>query len=131
MKNGNVVAAAGADSEAQGIPKARKENIIKIDGEKINLNNLKFNTKFAVTIKASEMPPEMIEKAVLLADEAMQNHNDEGDIAQYIKHGFDMMNPPWHCVIGRKFSSLITHEHGYFLYFNIGKLACILFKARE
>uniref|UniRef100_A0AC34F4B6 Dynein light chain n=1 Tax=Panagrolaimus sp. ES5 TaxID=591445 RepID=A0AC34F4B6_9BILA len=106
MENKNV--AAGADSDAQDTSKSRK-----------------------VSIKASEMSVEMMEKAVLLADEAMQKYNDDGDIAQHIKNGFDLMCPPWHCVVGRKFSSLITHEHGYFLYFFIGKLACVLFKARD
>ena len=108
------------------------------------------------------MPVEMIERAVLLADEAMQMNNDDGeshwrrefrrhhnllpclwtiwilyihvsgDIAQFIKQGFDALyTPPWNCIVGRKFSTLITHEFGYFLYFFIGKSACVLFKARE
>uniref|UniRef100_A0AC35GG59 Dynein light chain n=1 Tax=Panagrolaimus sp. PS1159 TaxID=55785 RepID=A0AC35GG59_9BILA len=115
--------------DTQETSRTGKGAVVKINGKNVNL---KFNTKFTVTIKASELPPEMIEKAVLLADEAMQKYNDDGDIAQHIKHGFDMMiSPPWHCVVGRKFSSLITHKKGYFLYFFIGKLACVLFKARS
>uniref|UniRef100_A0A914Q4R8 Uncharacterized protein n=1 Tax=Panagrolaimus davidi TaxID=227884 RepID=A0A914Q4R8_9BILA len=66
--------------DTQETSRTGKGNIVKINGKNVNLQNLKFNTKFTVTIKASELPPEMIEKAVLLADEAMQKYNDDGMI---------------------------------------------------
>uniref|UniRef100_A0A7E4V5G7 Dynein light chain n=1 Tax=Panagrellus redivivus TaxID=6233 RepID=A0A7E4V5G7_PANRE len=121
-----------AEINAPDYAKTRKWATVRINGERVNLATLKFATKYTVTIKASEMPVDMIEKAVLLADEGMQKNTDDGDIAAFIKQGFDQIfTPPWHCVVGRKFSSLITHEHGYFLYFFIGKLAVVLFKARD
>lgn len=37
---------------------------------------------------------------------------------------------PWHCIVGRKFGSRITHEAGHFLYLHMGNQAVMLFKAR-
>uniref|UniRef100_A0AC34QJG2 Dynein light chain n=1 Tax=Panagrolaimus sp. JU765 TaxID=591449 RepID=A0AC34QJG2_9BILA len=109
-----------------------KKNIVLIGDERVDLDSLKFKTKFKVSVKSSEMPVEMIEKAVTLADEIMQKTTDDGEIAEYIKQGFNALySPPWHCIVGRKYSSLITHDSGYFVYFFISKLACVIFKARD
>ncbi|TKR87983.1 hypothetical protein L596_012297 [Steinernema carpocapsae] len=97
-----------------------------------DVSTLRFGTKARVVIKASELPLEMIQHAVHLADEAMRKHMHEGDIAQHIKQGFDACYPPpWHCIVGRKFSSLITHEEGSFLYFFMAKIAIVLFKCKD
>ncbi|KAK0406244.1 hypothetical protein QR680_018454 [Steinernema hermaphroditum] len=99
---------------------------------KLNLENLKFDTKMKVVVKASEIPVEMIEHAVWLADEAARQHMDDGDIAMHIKKGFDSFyTAPWHCIVGRRFSSLVTHEDGSFLHFYMGKIAVVLFKCKD
>jgi len=83
-------------------------------------------------VKAAEVPLDMIEKAVELADEAVFNNLNEGDIAKYLKVEFDQMYPaPWHCLVGRRYSSMISHEQGYFIYFFIGHLAVVLFRCKD
>uniref|UniRef100_A0A1I7Z076 Dynein light chain n=1 Tax=Steinernema glaseri TaxID=37863 RepID=A0A1I7Z076_9BILA len=99
---------------------------------KVNLAHLKFNTNVKVVVHAAEVPEEMIHNAVLLADEAMRQNMNDGDFAMHIKKRFDSSHKPtWHCIVGRRFSSLVTHEEGSFLHFYMGKLAIILFKCKD
>lgn len=78
------------------------------------------------------MSVEMLTRAVELADEAMTKGGDEGEVAAYIKRGMDARFPqPWHCIVGRKFSSLVTHQQGYFAYFFLGHNAVLVFKAKD
>lgn len=45
------------------------------------------------------------------------------DIAAVIKKEFDeMYGSKWHCIVGSSFGSFVTHEHGYFVYFHLGKV---------
>ncbi|EOA96265.1 Dynein light chain 2, cytoplasmic, partial [Anas platyrhynchos] len=37
-------------------------------------------------------------------------------------------NPTWHCVVGRDFSSCVTHETNHFIFVYLGHLAVLLFK---
>uniref|UniRef100_A0A915ISK9 Dynein light chain n=1 Tax=Romanomermis culicivorax TaxID=13658 RepID=A0A915ISK9_ROMCU len=50
-------------------------------------------------------------------------------IAHQLKTHFDVnFTPgPWHCIVGRKYGSRVTHETGHFLYMHLGNQA-IIFK---
>ncbi|BGP17774.1 hypothetical protein JCM10213_001724 [Rhodosporidiobolus nylandii] len=81
-------------------------------------------------IKAADMSKELQDAAVEVAAEAMKQHDVEKDIAAYIKRDFDKRcGPTWHAVVGKNFGSFCTHESGHFLYFYMGNIAILLFKA--
>ena len=56
--------------------------------------------------------------------------NVERDVAQSIKLEFDKKyGPSWHCVVGTSFGSFVTHDTKNFIYFYLGPIAVLLFKA--
>ncbi len=68
--------------------------------------------------------------AIAFAKRAMEKFSAEVEIAKYIKEKFDRLHAPsWHCTVGRKFGSFFTHETGHFIYFYLGQIAILLFKA--
>ncbi|GAA6013749.1 hypothetical protein JCM11491_005085 [Sporobolomyces phaffii] len=81
-------------------------------------------------IKSADMAEEMQQVAIKSAQEAMAAHQVEKDIAAYIKRDFDKRyGPTWHVVAGKSFGSFCTHETNHFLYFYLGNIAILLFKA--
>lgn len=81
-------------------------------------------------IKNADMSEEMQQNAIDVATQAITQYNIERDIAAYIKKEFDKKyNPTWHCVVGKAFGSYITHESKHFVYFYLGQIAILLFKA--
>ncbi|GAA5933059.1 hypothetical protein JCM3775_005301 [Rhodotorula graminis] len=82
-------------------------------------------------IKSADMSDEMQEVAIQVATEAMQVADaEEKDIAAHIKRDFDKRyGPTWHVVVGKNFGSYCTHETGNFLYWYMGNIAILLFKA--
>ncbi|GAA5998511.1 dynein light chain [Rhodotorula paludigena] len=83
------------------------------------------------TIKSADMSEEMQKVAIEVATEAMQAPEaEEKDIAAHIKRDFDKRyGPTWHVVVGKNFGSYCTHETGHFLYWYMGNIAILLFKA--
>lgn len=82
------------------------------------------------TIKSADMPEEVQQVAISVALEAMAKFDVEKDIASYIKRDFDSKyGPTWHVVVGKNFGSYCTHETGHFVYFYMGSIAILLFKA--
>jgi dynein light chain LC8-type len=50
-------------------------------------------------------------------------------MAAYIKKEMEKESSGvWHCFVGRKFSSYVTHEAGHFIYFYVGQMGICLFK---
>lgn len=83
-----------------------------------------------VVVKGADMAPEIQRVALELAVVALGRYELELDMASFLKREFDArFQPTWHCVVGRHFGSFITSEDGAFLYFYVGKLAILLFKA--
>ncbi|GAA5952062.1 hypothetical protein JCM21900_006240 [Sporobolomyces salmonicolor] len=81
-------------------------------------------------IKSADMSEEMQKVAIEVATEAMTAHDIEKDIAAYIKRDFDKrFGPTWHVVVGKNFGSYCTHETNHFLYWYMGNVAILLFKA--
>ncbi|GAA5850083.1 hypothetical protein JCM9279_004905 [Rhodotorula babjevae] len=82
-------------------------------------------------IKSADMSDDMQEVAIQVATEAMQVADaEEKDIAAHIKRDFDKRyGPTWHVVVGKNFGSYCTHETGNFLYWYMGNIAILLFKA--
>lgn len=80
----------------------------------------------------SNMPQGTRQDALRLAGKALDEFDvtDSTEIARFIKQGFDELHGPgWQCVVGTNFGSFVTHHLGCFIYFSIGSLAILLFKA--
>ncbi|XP_037599668.1 dynein light chain 2, cytoplasmic-like [Cebus imitator] len=82
-------------------------------------------------IKNADMSEDMQQYAVGRATQARPKYNLEKAIAAYINKEFDKKyNPTWHCFVGRKFGSYVTHETKRFIYFYLGQVAILLFQVR-
>ncbi|XP_068660552.1 uncharacterized protein [Aristolochia californica] len=83
-----------------------------------------------VTVKSADMKEDMQKKAIDCALAAVEKHNVEKDIAEYIKKEFDeKYGATWHCIVGRNFGSYVTHETDHFVYFYLDQKAILLFKS--
>lgn len=81
-------------------------------------------------MKACDMAPDMVADTVKTAAEAFRLHTLERDRAQHIKKEFDRKyGNTWHCIVGREFGSYTSHESKNFIYFSIGEISVLLFKA--
>ncbi|CAK7292992.1 Dynein light chain 1, cytoplasmic [Vulpes lagopus] len=80
--------------------------------------------------KNSDMSEEMQQDSVECATQALEKYNIEKDVVAHIKKEFDKKyNPTWLCIVGRNFSSYVTHETKHFIYFYLGQVAILLFKS--
>ncbi|XP_021565307.1 dynein light chain 1, cytoplasmic-like [Carlito syrichta] len=67
-------------------------------------------------IKNADLSEDTQQDWVECATQALEKYNLEKDIMAPIK-GFVKYNPSWHCIVGRNFSSYVTHETKHFIYF--------------
>ena len=85
---------------------------------------------FKAVIKTTDMPEDMQQDAVDFAIQAMERYSVDKEIATAMKREFDKKyNPTWHCVVGLKFASYVSHQTKHFIYFYLGQLAIVLFKS--
>ena len=89
----------------------------------------------APQIKQTDMPRDQQTHAVQLADKAIAEstagsaalHNS---VARILKKEFDAVyGGVWQCVVGRNFGSFVVHDTQTFIYFYIGPIAVLLFRA--
>jgi dynein light chain LC8-type len=81
-------------------------------------------------IKFADISDDMQNDAVEVATKAIQEHQTEKDIAAQIKKEFDKKySPTWQCIVGRHFGADVVHESKHFVYFYLGQLAVLLWKA--
>ena len=94
----------------------------------------------APQVKQSDMPREQQLHATQLADKAIADtlaastassgqslHNT---VARVLKKEFDAVyGGVWQCVVGRNFGSFVVHDSQTFIYFYIGPVAVLLFRA--
>ncbi|CAH8479375.1 unnamed protein product [Heterobilharzia americana] len=93
-----------------------------------NTSSHPINERKAV-IKYVEMSKEMQQDAVQSAAIAIDKYHDDKDIALFLKKEFDRKyEPTWHCVIGSKFSSYVTHIKQFCIYFSLEDRGVLLFK---
>ena len=89
----------------------------------------KGNTK-KIVVKSVDMSEEMQADATELAQQAVDKYTVEKDMAAFLKKEFDAKyDKTWHCVVGKNFGSYVTHETKHFIYFYVGNLAVLLFRA--
>eukprot|EP01006_Ploeotia_vitrea_P018040 TRINITY_DN49292_c0_g1_i1.p1 TRINITY_DN49292_c0_g1~~TRINITY_DN49292_c0_g1_i1.p1 ORF type:complete len:105 (+),score=3.08 TRINITY_DN49292_c0_g1_i1:29-343(+) len=79
-----------------------------------------------------DMSEDMTQDAVDCASEALKHYTIQKDIAQFIKKEFDAKySPKWHVIVGEHFGSYVSYETQCFVYFFLGKLAFLIFKAND
>mmetsp|Transcript_14563 Transcript_14563/g.21437 ORF Transcript_14563/g.21437 Transcript_14563/m.21437 type:complete len:95 (+) Transcript_14563:111-395(+) len=82
-------------------------------------------------IKNADMSEPMQQRAIEAATKAMERYNTEREIANFIKKEFDTEYTPfWHVAVGKNFGAYVTHETKNFIYFYLGQLAILIFKAK-
>ncbi|CAO1637124.1 unnamed protein product [Sympodiomycopsis kandeliae] len=87
-------------------------------------------TAVKAVIKNVDMSDEMQQWTVDIAQEALQQFSVEKDIAAHIKRRMDSKcGPTWHVVAGQHFGSYVTHETRHFIYFYLGKVAFLVWRA--
>jgi dynein light chain LC8-type len=63
------------------------------------------------------------------AKHAVEHIKVEYKIAKHIKEKFDeKYGPNWHCVVGKNFSSYVSHETKNYAFFYEGQLGILLYK---
>ncbi|XP_005377635.1 PREDICTED: dynein light chain 1, cytoplasmic-like [Chinchilla lanigera] len=81
-------------------------------------------------INNENMSEKMQQGLVECTAQMLERFNIEKDIVAYIKMEFDKKyNPTWHCIVGRNFSSYVTHESKHFIYFYLGQVAILLLRS--
>lgn len=80
-------------------------------------------------VRQVDMEADMLQFALDRTMYAMEHYNLEKDIASDLKEQFELeYGPTWHCLVGRHFSSYVTHEKSCYCYFYIGQMGVMLFK---
>eukprot|EP00921_Rhytidocystis_pertsovi_P005229 GHVQ01009053.1.p2 GENE.GHVQ01009053.1~~GHVQ01009053.1.p2 ORF type:complete len:107 (+),score=10.45 GHVQ01009053.1:287-607(+) len=89
--------------------------------------------KKAKVLWPPEMPDDMVDDAINIAHQSLQEFNIDKEgtqIAQKIKKEFDeRWGPYWHVTVGKNFGSYAVHEKQRFLYFYINQVAFMIYKA--
>ncbi|XP_069651350.1 dynein light chain 2, cytoplasmic-like [Haliaeetus albicilla] len=81
-------------------------------------------------IKNADMSEEMQQDAVECAILAIGDYNVERETVALIKSEFEKKySPTWHCIVGRKFGSYVSHETKHFTLFLVLGGNILLFKA--
>ena len=68
--------------------------------------------------------------ALRLASQAFEKFNNvEKEVVSFLKAEFDAKyGGVWHCIVGRNFGSMITHETKHFIYFYYNQTGVLLFR---
>ncbi|CEM08046.1 unnamed protein product [Vitrella brassicaformis CCMP3155] len=71
----------------------------------------------------------MLELAIAKAQQAQEVCATEKDVATYIKKAFEEnYEKTWHVVVGRNFSTYVTHEQQMYAYFYLGQMGVCIWK---
>ncbi len=83
-------------------------------------------------VKSTDLPATYEEEMIQLVRTAFRKYeiSNQRELAGYLKRSADRRFAPcWHCIVGRQFSSYVTHEMNGFIYFTKGPLSILLFKS--
>merc|ERR1711904_36639 len=80
-------------------------------------------------IKSVDMKEEMKAFAEKTVVDALSTHQVEQLIAGHIKECFEeAYGPSWHCTVGRRFGTYVTHETKNYIFLSIGNVYVLLYK---
>jgi dynein light chain LC8-type len=83
-------------------------------------------------VKSTDLPANYEEEMIHLVRAAFRKYEitNQRELAGFLKRSADKSFAPcWHCIVGRQFSSYVTHEMNGFIYFTKGPLSILLFKS--
>ncbi|KAK0527282.1 Dynein light chain [Tilletia horrida] len=81
-------------------------------------------------IKNVDMTEEMQKSVIEIAGAALAQFSVEKDVAAHVKRTLDtQFGPTWHAVVGKNYGSYVTHERKHFIYFYLGPMAFLLWRA--
>lgn len=81
-------------------------------------------------IKNVDMTDEMQKNVIAIAAAALAQFSVEKDVAAHVKRTLDtQFGPTWHAVVGKNYGSYVTHERRHFIYFYLGPMAFLLWRA--
>lgn len=83
-------------------------------------------------VKSTDLPATYEQEMIDLVRTAFQKYQvtNQRELAGFLKRSADKRFVPcWHCIVGRQFSSYVTHEMNGFIYFTKGPLSILLFKS--
>ncbi|SPO30598.1 probable Dynein light chain 1, cytoplasmic [Ustilago trichophora] len=81
-------------------------------------------------IKNVDMSSEMQSETIEIAYDALEKFTVEKDMAGHVKRTMDQkFGPTWHAVVGQRYGSYVTHETKHFIYFYLGQMAFLLWRA--
>jgi dynein light chain LC8-type len=83
-------------------------------------------------VKSTDLPASYEQEMINIVRTAFRKHqiSNQRELAGFLKRSADkIFGPCWHCIVGRQFSSYVTHEMNGFIYFTKGQLSILLFKS--
>ncbi|PWN97516.1 hypothetical protein FA09DRAFT_298009 [Tilletiopsis washingtonensis] len=81
-------------------------------------------------IKNADMEQPMQDAAIGIALDSLRQFSVEKDMAAHVKRAMDQQfGATWHAVVGRNYGSYVTHETKHFIYFYLGQIAFLLWRA--
>ncbi len=83
-------------------------------------------------VKSTDLPATYEQEMLHLVQTAFRKYEitNQRELAGFLKRAADKTFAPcWHCIVGRQFSSYVTHEMNGFIYFTKGPLSILLFKS--
>ncbi|VDO30753.1 unnamed protein product [Heligmosomoides polygyrus] len=76
------------------------------------------------------MSEDMQRDAIDCVTQALEKHNNENDIAEYIQEEFDKKySPSWHCIVGEHYEYCVRPDEKHYILFHLGQLWIALFKS--
>lgn len=85
-----------------------------------------------IIVKSTDLPARCEQEMLQLVQAAFRRYDitNQRELAGYLKRSADgKFSPCWHCIVGRQFSSYVTHEMHGFIYFTRGPLSILLFRS--
>merc|ERR1711934_225428 len=89
-------------------------------------------TDWKPVVKSVDMKDEHKAFAEKVVMDALSVHTIEEEIAGYIKQQFDSDHgPSWHCTVGRRFGTYVTHRTKNYIFMSVGNLYILLYKCSK
>merc|ERR1712196_52918 len=83
-------------------------------------------------IKSVDMKEECKTFAEKLVTDALAQFSVEMEIAAFLKDELDKAyGPSWHCTVGRRFGTYVTHETKNYIFMSVGNLYILLYKCAK
>lgn len=110
-------------------------DLINDQNQSVNHNNSSQRIEFYdedLIVKSTDLSASTEQEMIELVRLAFRKYdlNNQRELAGFLKRSADRaFSSCWHCIVGRQFSSYVTHEMNGFIYLTKGPLSILLFKS--